>query len=69
MKQEADENCDVVSGKQVWKCDSSKSITTVSEYARYQQKILHKEIEVEHNTLIHIHCRAYIESVPDTVPI
>ena len=51
MKQEADENCDVVSGKQVWKCESSKSITTVSEYARYQQKILHKEIEVEHNTL------------------
>ena len=47
MKQAPDENSDVVSGKQVWKCESSKSITTVTEYARYQQRMLHKEIEVK----------------------
>ena len=50
MKQAADENCDIVSGKQVWKCESSKSITTVAEYASYQQKMLQKEREEGVNT-------------------
>jgi tetratricopeptide (TPR) repeat protein len=45
MKQAADENCDVGSGRQIWKCESSKSVTTVAEYARYQQNMLQKERE------------------------
>ena len=46
MKQAVDENCDVGSRRQIWKCESSKSVTTVAEYARYQQNMLQKEREV-----------------------
>ena len=46
VKQAADENCDMASGRQVWRCESSKSVTTVTEYERYQQKMLQKEAEV-----------------------
>lgn len=53
MKQAADENCDVVTGKQIWRCESSKSITTVTEYARYQQRMLQKEAEVTMVTHLH----------------
>ena len=47
MKQAADENCDVVTGRQAWKCESSKTVTTVNEYAKYQQKMLQRELEVQ----------------------
>ena len=39
-----------MSRKQIWRCESSKSITTVIEYARYQQKKLEREAEVTMTT-------------------
>ena len=58
MKQAADENCDLASGRQVWKCESSKSVTTVAEYATYQQKMLQKEREVR-KAHTHTHTRTH----------
>lgn len=39
IQQAADENSDPSGRRQVWKCESSRSSTTVKEYAQYQQRV------------------------------
>jgi len=45
IQQAADENWDPAGRRQVWKCESSKSLTTIKEYASYQQKVLEEREE------------------------
>ena len=50
IPQAADENWDVGGRRQVWRCESSKSQTTIREYASYQRKVLLEEKEVGEQT-------------------
>ena len=37
VQQAADENTDPSGRKQIWRCESSRSKTTIQEYAEYQK--------------------------------
>lgn len=39
IQQAADENSDSSGRRQVWKCESSRSFTTIKEYAGYQKRV------------------------------
>lgn len=39
IQQAADENTDPSGRRQVWKCESNRSFTTIKEYAGYQQRV------------------------------
>lgn len=44
IQQAADENADPSGRRQVWKCESSRSFTTIKEYAGYQRRVAEGQV-------------------------
>ncbi len=44
VQQAADENTELNGHKQVWRCESQRTYTTVKEYAKYQKQMLQKKV-------------------------